>query len=450
MSFISNHDILYWHDFVLAPIYAYILILITKRFIVGKYANTPIQKYIMPALYIRILGCVLSAFMYQYYYGGGDTFEYSDVSMAIGRIFWRHPSEGLDIIFSPTTSLTPTQWEYLKADSSHWMFREENNAMVCRIGGFLSIFTFSSYLSIGLIMTFFSFLGCWKMFLVFYDLYPKIHKHLAIATLFIPSVFFWGAAGLMKDTVVMAALGYLTHGAYMLFIKRRKIFTSLIQTILSFGLVYIVKLYVVVAFIPALAVWVFLTYESKIKITVIRLFAKPAFFAAGIFLSIFAFGKISEGSKRYSQKDVLKYAMAMQGYHKQRSQINDGSGYDLGDIDPTPSGVLKTAPKAINVTLFRPYIWEIKKPILVPSALEAIFFLFFTIYIFLKTGIWATLKNLFSDPNVLFCLIFSLIFAFAVGFSSYNFGALARYKIPCIPFYFLALFIMYNKKLKNT
>jgi hypothetical protein len=38
-----------------------------------------------------------------------------------------------------------------------------------------------------------------------------------------------------------------------------------------------------------------------------------------------------------------------------------------------------------------------------------------------------------------------LIFAFAVGISSYNFGALSRYKIPCLPFYALGLVLVYYK-----
>jgi hypothetical protein len=38
-----------------------------------------------------------------------------------------------------------------------------------------------------------------------------------------------------------------------------------------------------------------------------------------------------------------------------------------------------------------------------------------------------------------------LLFAFAVGFTSYNFGALVRYKIPMMPFYYIALFILTDK-----
>ena len=42
-------------------------------------------------------------------------------------------------------------------------------------------------------------------------------------------------------------------------------------------------------------------------------------------------------------------------------------------------------------------------------------------------------------------LIFSLVFAFAVGLSAYNFGALARFKIPALPFYFIALIILMDR-----
>jgi hypothetical protein len=39
-----------------------------------------------------------------------------------------------------------------------------------------------------------------------------------------------------------------------------------------------------------------------------------------------------------------------------------------------------------------------------------------------------------------------MIFAFSVGFTSYNFGSLVRYKIPLMPFYYIALFILADKE----
>ena len=39
----------------------------------------------------------------------------------------------------------------------------------------------------------------------------------------------------------------------------------------------------------------------------------------------------------------------------------------------------------------------------------------------------------------------SFVFAIAVGISSANFGALSRYKIPCMPFYLVMLMLLYQK-----
>ncbi len=125
----------------------------------------------------------------------------------------------------------------------------------------------------------------------------------------------------------------------------------------------------------------------------------------------------------------------------------EGSAYDLGNIEPTVPGMLSKFPAAVNVTLFRPYVWESKKIIVLLSAIEALFFIYFTLLVFFRNGFFKTLSWIFTNPNLLFCFVFTLIFAFAVGISSYNFGALSRYKIPCLPFYGAFLVILfYNSK----
>jgi thioredoxin len=44
-----------------------------------------------------------------------------------------------------------------------------------------------------------------------------------------------------------------------------------------------------------------------------------------------------------------------------------------------------------------------------------------------------------NAPDVVFLLVFSLTFAFAVGVSTFNFGTLVRYKIPLLPYFLIAL-----------
>ena len=79
----------------------------------------------------------------------------------------------------------------------------------------------------------------------------------------------------------------------------------------------------------------------------------------------------------------------------------------------------------------------------------------FTLFVFFKAGIKNFFLNIFKRAIVIYCLFFSLVFAIFVGATTLNFGTLVRYKIPCMPFYIIALiFILYystgkNKELKE-
>ena len=108
-------------------------------------------------------------------------------------------------------------------------------------------------------------------------------------------------------------------------------------------------------------------------------------------------------------------------------------------------------PASVNVTLFRPYITEAENVMMLFSALESLILMIATIYIFIGLGFFKTLSLLPKDSFLMMCFIFAIFFAFAVGFTSYNFGALVRYKIPCIPFFVASLFILEyeSKRLKR-
>jgi len=62
-----------------------------------------------------------------------------------------------------------------------------------------------------------------------------------------------------------------------------------------------------------------------------------------------------------------------------------------------------------------------------------------------KKGVKLFFTTAFSDPRTLMCFVFAFVFAVAVGISSANFGALSRYKIPCMPFYLIMVILIYQK-----
>ena len=105
---------------------------------------------------------------------------------------------------------------------------------------------------------------------------------------------------------------------------------------------------------------------------------------------------------------------------------------------------MRTAPAAINVALFRPWLWEVKNPVMLLEAMESLFILMFSIYtlfIFIR-NIPIGLSVISDNPSIMFMIVFAIIFAFSVGFTSYNFGSLSRYRIPLLPFYVGAILIL--------
>jgi hypothetical protein len=112
------------------------------------------------------------------------------------------------------------------------------------------------------------------------------------------------------------------------------------------------------------------------------------------------------------------------------------------------------APAAIAATFFRPYLWESKKLSTLLSSIESLALMIFTVFVFLKVGPVGFIKAIIKDPLAMYCFLFSIVFAVFVGATTLNFGTLVRYKIPCMPFYIIALVLILeskrNKQLSNA
>ncbi len=211
-------------------------------------------------------------------------------------------------------------------------------------------------------------------------------------------------------------------------------------------MIKVIKVYILLSFLPAYSFWLIFHFKENINSKFIKALMSPMLFAASSIMGVFVFIKIAQISNKYALENLVRTAKDTQNWIYYSSQMQGGSGYTLGEVDYTLKGLLKIAPKAINVTLFRPYIWEARKPILIPAALEGLISLFLTIRLLYKSGFIRFTRLILTNPEVQFCLVFSLIFAFSVGFTSYNFGSLVRYKIPLMPFYFIALFILADRE----
>jgi hypothetical protein len=108
------------------------------------------------------------------------------------------------------------------------------------------------------------------------------------------------------------------------------------------------------------------------------------------------------------------------------------------------SGMVLHSPIAIFTCLFRPFIWESRKIFILFSAFESLLLLLCTVYVIIKLKFWGFFREIFANPFVLTSFLIAIFFALIIGFTTYNFGTMARYKIVLMPFYFFTIVYLYT------
>ena len=428
-------------DYLLLPFYLAVIYLVAFRFRDRHYPpGHPWRPYFVNGLTVKIVGALFIGLIYQYYYGYGDTRYYFIQSQALNSAFLESPWKWLNLMLHIPQGY---EGEYIKYTSQLFWYSTLNNFMVVIVSALFGILTFNTYLPTSIIFAAVSFTGLWALFRTFAKQYPKLTPHVALATLFIPSTFIWGS-GIFKDTICMFGMGWMVNGVFTLLIQRKLRTRDTVMLLLGAWLIFIIKIYILLAFLPAIGLWLVFSYSHKIHNGFVRGLLKFGLVPVTLVGFYLLSGIFAQELGGYSLERIEATATLTQEYIVQSSG-EEGASYSIGEISFTPLGILKTFPAAVNVALYRPYIWETRKPIQLFNALETLLFLFITLKILFTVGPRKAWKAIQQDPNIQFCLIFTIIFAFAVGLTSGNFGTLSRYRIPCLPMFGIALILIYYR-----
>jgi len=431
-------------DLIVTPLLL-IVVYACAYFMRKRIPDSESRAYFLPALTVRVLGALLVGFVYQFYYGGGDTLAYhTHGSRHIWDAFMTNPTYGLDLLFSNGVH----QPETLAWSGRIWYFRDQQSFFVIRVAAMFDLLTFSSYSGTAVLFAVISFIGAWLMYRTFYYMYPTFHRWLAISCLFVPTVFFWGS-GIFKDTITLAALGIATYCVYQLAIAKKIQLKYVVALMICVWVIYSIKIYILLCFLPAAFLWIGIRYMARIRQIVARILLLPVGLACIVALGYFAIRQVAQDDPRYNLSRIAETARVTAYDIGFWTGKDAGSRYSLGELDGTLQGMLRLAPQAINVSLYRPYLWEVNNPLMLLAAVESLALLIITLYVLARART-RTFRYILQ-PDVIFCMAFALIFAFAVGVTTYNFGTLSRYKIPLMPFFLVGIGLIYyysNKERK--
>ena len=428
-------------DFILMLLYFTVALLVGIVIRNQNLKNRYYKKYFVIGLVVKMLAGISFALFHTYYFTyGGDTKSYFHDMNVITNYFWDDPLATLGYLAEHFNYLTN---DIRSVTIFKWGTKE---FFLVRFATLINILGLNSYWSTTVLFSVFSYVGTWQLYLVFAKRYPHLWNQMAWAVLFLPSFVFWGS-GIMKDTLGVGFLGVFLYAINNIYENKKGKLGWAFIMVISAMVIFSVRAYILFGLIPAILIWIALGVKDKIRNPVIRLVFMPIILVVMVVSVVGSFTVLSEYNSRFSADNVIGTAWSYQHWHyvegeNTSEQHGRGSSYTLGDYDPTPLGVMKMFFPAVNVALFRPYFWEVKNPAMAILSIESFAFFLITIYIFLRVGPFVLIRAMTADSFLLMSLIFSIFFSFAVGFSTWNFGALARYKIPALPFFAASLILL--------
>jgi hypothetical protein len=428
-------------DVLLAPIFA-VFLYVWAYLRRAKQTNSLTKKYYFLALNLRMFGAIALGFVYQFYYNGGDTYNFFHDSLIIWNALLDKPDVGIQILTDTPGTLNPATQPYT---NYMYFYVDKSTMIIVKASAVLGIITYHTYLANAFFLAFFSFTGVWAMYRAFVDVYPMLYKRFAFACFMMPSAFFWGS-GLMKDTLVVGALGWAFYGFYFGVIKKQKILKNVLILIAALWLMQAVKIYVAMCFLPSASIWLFLQYRANMKAALVRALMLPIVLLIALPIGLLTVSKLTEGT-RYSFDSIGETTKT----NTEWNAVSGNASYSLGEYDGSVGSVISKFPAAVFVSLFQPFLWQARNVVMLLAALQATFIIFLTLQTFMKSG-FKFFSLIVNHPFLAFCLTFTLILAFGTGVGSGNYGSLDRYRIPFIPFYISMMYTIqyYVKKPKKA
>lgn len=424
-----------------------LIFVIIAHFVRANNAHKPEYKYYLPNFYFKIGMATLFALIYFFYYHGGDTIAYWSGSTNLSRLFYDSPTNYVkEFLDNSNHEIIPNY--YHKASIGKppiWIYREPNSWFICKIASIFSIITFESYLAITLFFGFISACISWRFFIFLNQFLNLKTSYLALTFLFIPTVGFW-CSGLIKDTVVWWGILLLTQSIFSFFkheFTRQNIFFFLI----SIYLIISIRPFVFLAIaVPTTIILVFRINKDKSFITkfITRLFGVS--FSLSLIVLYFALPSLFG---EFSSDKLLETAEIIQSDFAQNT-LYTGAKYDIGLNDFETKSLIKATPMAIITSVYRPFIWEVRGPIMVMNGIESLILMVLSLQLFRKKRMEVLPQNIYQKEFIFFALCFAIILGYFVGVTSGIFGVLARLKAPVIPFFLVFVFarIQTRKKIE--
>ena len=203
--------------------------------------------------------------------------------------------------------------------------------------------------------------------------------------------------------------------------------------LISLYFILSIKPYIFLALSPGVILWLLSEPISRLKSPFLMRFSIPIIASLSSVLFFLLIQQLDGVLGSYATGEILEKAIVTQEDLKQ--DYYGGNSFDIGEVSPTIGGVLAKVPIATFYGLYAPTLLQVRNIVMLFSALENTFLVFLSLKLLATLKFRRIVNTTLDQPILLFAILFSLLLAFSIGFTTPNYGAMIRFKIPLIPFF---------------
>ena len=194
--------------------------------------------------------------------------------------------------------------------------------------------------------------------------------------------------------------------------------------------------------LPSACLWLLWDRMAQTRNILVYGLVTPIFLALILGGIYFLLSGLGDMLSKFSLDQALDTAQLIQK-DLQRSEQYGANYFNIGAFDGSVGSALRLAPAAIFAGLYRPQLYEAGNIVMLVSGLENFLLLGLTVLIVIKRGLRGSYRIIKTNSYLKFSLFFCIFFAFMIGLTTANFGALVRFKIPIYPFYLSTMLIIF-------
>lgn len=255
------------------------------------------------------------------------------------------------------------------------------------------------------------------------------------ATVLFPSIAFW-IASFHKESFCLMGMA-LTLCAWRAARKRR--IRAIFYGSIGMTLLALFRMPALPPLLLGLVLHYIVDRVHKVRGVEITLFGP---FYLGIGIAVIAVGMILIGQVAPSLA-IDRLGDSLADHQKAWSTVEGGSSFEMEEpTERSLAAQLVMAPLGLLNGLFRPQLFDVRNPLMLISALEMTYITVLLVQALRLHGPRGVYQRMQSSPIVMMCTVVTIVGLTFVGLATRNFGSMARYRAPFLPFYGCLLAIL--------